>query len=314
MRRFRNCTTSISTNSSCLTVIHEKSIPGQNHWKISKRLISRLREKETPEMTASTWASRQIRNRFAAQVCSKTTSGNIQRLDAWAIPKLLHSGTLRSESMTKNAALARKSQKALLHPVAAKYPGIRPQDFASHTGIKPRSPSSPTSEPEVSTAWEAFLEEHPVARFFLLPESARQKAYLNSSILWGQMLSNLFRVTKVQLHKWLLAWNFWQEKGHNLSNNKNSSATPQTPCKELEILANCNFMNAFLFAGPFNIMPKKNEHCEDRNTKATDVKVRITASYIHVGGLPFSRTQCLPLSTTLIQLKETNIRVPHMLL
>lgn len=253
--------------------------PARTAGKMSKMLTSRLFEKQMSEMAALTLTSRQIRNRYAAQVCGKTTFGNIQRSDVWAIPKLLRSRMLQSELMAKNAALTRKGQKATLPSIAVKYPGIRPQNFDDHPGIKPSSPSSPTSELEVPTGWEAFLEEYAAARFFLMPESAKQKAYLDSSILWGQMLSDLFRVTKFQLHKRLIAWNCWQEKGHEQSNNENSATTPHTPCKELENLTNCNFMNALLFAGPFNIMAKKVTRWEDRNTKATDVKVSNLSLY-----------------------------------
>ena len=138
-----------------------------------------------------------------------------------------------------------------------------------------------------------------------MPESAKQSAYLESSIIWGQIWNDLFEAAKFQLHKGRNA----RDGKIAQSVNANTPTISEKSHEELKALLHCNFMNALLFAGPSNIMAEEDECLEKQKIELKGINVRLLQnlmSKINIvpHNLLFDRTPCILLCESQTLLKK----------
>lgn len=185
-----------------------------------------------------------------------------------------------------NAVFIPVSQQSLDNPNVGS-PVAEPSALVDSLGANSPSLSPPPTIPLFPTGWEAFREEFPTLNFLMMSESAKQEAYLESSMFWGQIGSDIFQGVKNQLRKWRVDRKsrkdrIIQESRKDRIIQKSITADavviPKMLHEEPETPMTSNFMNALLFAGPFNIMPGQDDYLGTHVIKLRDEKVEFLES------------------------------------
>lgn len=239
-------------------------------------MTSSLLKRRTPIAAASSLASQQHQNHHASQIARTTIPANPRASVVLPLPKPLGSKMmplLPTQLKSRNAMITPLSQPSVHHPDEGKFPVVEYPALVQTSRVKPLSPSPRPTECMCPTGWEAFLKEHAAVNFFLMPESAKQSAYLDSSIIWGQIASDIFRGVKARFRQWRIARNSRKGTIPDKFISTDIATLPKIPREELDALTSSNFMDALLFTGPFNFMPGQDDHLGKTRTPPMDAKV-----------------------------------------